>query len=107
MTGDWLLPASIDKVKRYREPALPERDAVGNTPENSPQNLDRDADCLDAIISKITRLASGHVFGPSPSHMMKELHGIYGHKNSSFSSLDAIGADDFVVKNVKPDDPRG
>lgn len=105
-TGDRLLPASIDKIKHYRESIPPERNAIGNTSDILPQNLDRDAGRLDIIITNISSDYRSRDELPQPSQLMSQLDEIFGHTDSSFSSLDTISANEFVVKIVKPEDPR-
>lgn len=105
-TGSRNLSASIDKVKLYREPIPPERNAVGNVWDMLPQNVDRDADRLNDFLENLDKPLSNGDQQLLPSFTASQLDEIFGPNDTSFSLPDTISADEFVVKIVRPDDPR-
>lgn len=105
-TGDRLLPAFIDKVKLYWEPIPPELNAIGNVLDVLPQNVDRDADRLDEILKNLDRSLPNGDEQLLPSLTASQLDEVFRHDENSYQSLNTISTDEFVVKIVKPDDPR-
>lgn len=104
-TCDCPLTASIGKIKHHKECAPPKRNGNSNASDVLPKNLDQDNDSLYNFTTEKLMNTSKKETQPPVPITMSQRENIFGRNSSSFSFLDVIIADDFMVRIVKPNDP--